>query len=316
MTASGPAIDAVLLIAFGGPEKPEEIRPFLRNVTRGRSIPPARIEEVAHHYERIGGRSPLNALTFRQAEALRARLRAGRIELPVYVGMRNWAPYLHETLAAMAAGGVRRALGVILSAHQTEASWERYQENVVEARACVGPDAPQVRYAPPWFDRPGFVEAMVDRVRDAFSEIPEAARAATPLVFTAHSVPVTMAEASPYVRQVAESSRRVAEGLGHGPWSVAYQSRSGRPEDRWLEPDVGDEIRRLGAAGARRVLVVPIGFVSDHVEVLYDLDVEASAVARAAGVSFHRAQTVTDHPAFIGMLADLVREALEQGSST
>jgi ferrochelatase len=309
-----PALDAVLLIAFGGPEKPEDIRPFLRSVTRGRPIPPSRIEEVARHYERIGGRSPLNDLTFRQGDALRARLRAGGIQLPVYVAMRNWAPYLHETLAAMSGDGIRRALGVILSAHRTEASWERYQANVADARARAGPSAPTVQYAPPWFDRPGFVGAMADRVRDALAEIPEAARAAAPLVFTAHSVPVAMAAASPYVREITESSRLVAGELGHSLWSVAYQSRSGRPEDPWLEPDVGDEIRRLGAAGARHVVVAPIGFVCDHVEVLYDLDVEARAIARTAGVSMHRAQTVSDHPAFIAMLADLVREALEEQS--
>src|SRR5262245_55748359 len=163
--APGAGIDAVLLIAFGGPEKPEDIRPFLATVTRGRPIPPARLEEVAHHYERIGGRSPLNELTFRQADALRARLRADGLPLPVYVGMRNWTPYLHETLAAMAGDGVRRALGLILSAHQTEASWDRYQANVAEARARVGPGAPAVDWGPPWSDRPGFLAAMAERVR-------------------------------------------------------------------------------------------------------------------------------------------------------
>jgi protoporphyrin/coproporphyrin ferrochelatase len=303
-------IDAVLLVAFGGPEKPDDIRPFLANVTRGRPIPVARLEEVAHHYERIGGRSPLNELTFRQADALHARLAAHGVALPVYVGMRNWTPYLDETLAAMAAAGVRTALGLILSAHRTEASWERYQANVDEARARVGPAAPAVRYTPVWFDRPGFVEAVADRVRAAFQPIPIAERPATPLVFTAHSVPVSMAEASPYVAQIAESSRLVAARLGHARWSVAYQSRSGRPQDPWLEPDVGDEIRRLQAGGARHVVVAPIGFVCDHVEVLYDLDVEARGIAETCGIGFHRAVTVTDHPAFIAMLADLVRDSV------
>ncbi|MBI4011953.1 MAG: ferrochelatase [Candidatus Rokubacteria bacterium] len=304
-------IDAVLLIAFGGPEKPEDIRPFLANVTGGRPIPPARLEEVAHHYEVMGGRSPLNELTFRQADALRARLRAEGLRVPVYVGMRNWAPHLHETLAAMAADGIRTALGLILSPHQTEASWERYQANVAEARARAGVSAPAVRYTSGWFDRPGFIEAMADRVRDALAGIPAAERAAAPLVFTAHSVPVPMAETSPYVAQVTESSRLAAARLGHTPhggWSIAYQSRSGRPEDPWLEPAVGDEIRRLAAAGARHVVVAPIGFVCDHVEVLYDLDVEARAIAKGRGLGFHRAATVSDHPAFIDMLADLVRE--------
>ncbi len=303
-------LDAVLLIAFGGPSSAEEIRPFLANVTRGRPIPRERIEEVAHHYERIGGCSPLNELTRRQADALGARLQARGLALRVYIGMRNWAPYLHEALAAMAADGVREALGLILSPHQTEASWERYQQNVAEARARVGPRAPAVRYAPPWYARSGFVEAMADRVRAAVAGVPPATRAATPLLFTAHSVPVAMAEASPYVRQLTESARCVAARVGHARWSVCYQSRSGRPEEPWLEPDVGHEIRRLAAEGARQVVVAPIGFVCDHVEVLYDLDVEAREIAAACGVGFHRATTVADHPAFIAMLAELVRESL------
>jgi ferrochelatase len=301
-------LDAVLLIAFGGPEKPDDIRPFLAGVTRGRAIPSARLEEVAHHYERIGGRSPLNELTFRQAERLRARLAAAGVLLPVYVGMRNWTPYLHETLAAMAADGVRAALGLILSVLETEASRERYQDSVTEARARVGAAAPAVRYAPSWFDRPGFVAAMADRVGAALAAVPAGVRAATPLVFTAHSVPAAMAAASPYVAQLRSASRLVAERVAHGPWSIAYQSRSGRPDDAWLEPDVGDEIRRLARDGARDVVVAPIGFVCDHVEVLYDLDVEARGIALATGVGFHRAATVSDHPAFIAMLADLVRE--------
>jgi ferrochelatase len=308
---AGAPIDAVLLLAFGGPEKPEDIRPFLANVTRGRPIPPARLEEVAHHYEVIGGRSPLTELTHRQAAALRARLRADGVALPVYVGMRNWTPYVHETLGAMAADGVRAALGLILSAHRTEASWERYQDDVVEGRARVGAAAPAVRYAPPWFARAGFVEAMADRIEAAFAEVPAPVRAETPLVFTAHSVPVAMAEGSPYVAQVTESARRVAARLGHADWSIAYQSRSGRPQDPWLEPSVDDTLRRLAAGGARRVVVAPLGFVCDHVEVLYDLDVEARALAGELGLGFHRATTVTDHPAFVAMLAELVREALQ-----
>ncbi|HEV8674948.1 MAG TPA: ferrochelatase [Methylomirabilota bacterium] len=308
-------IDAVLLIAFGGPEKPDDIRPFLAHVTRGRPTPPARLEEVARHYERIGGRSPLNEWTFRQADALRARLRASGVALPIYVGMRHWTPFLDQTLAAMAAGGVGEVLGIILSAHQTEASWARYQAHVVEARARLGPAAPAMRYTPEWHAEPGFIEATADRVAAALEAVPAPARPATPVVFTAHSVPVAMAEASPYVAQVAESARLVAGRLGLARWSVAYQSRSGRPEDPWLEPEVGDEVRRLAAAGARHVVAAPIGFVCDHVEVLYDLDVEVRAIAAACGLGFHRAGTVGDHPAFIGMLADRVRAALDSGGA-
>lgn len=308
----GP-VDAVLLIAFGGPDRPEDIRAFLTHVTRGRRVPAQRLEEVVRHYEAVGGRSPLTALTLRQAEALQAYLRATGRPLPVHVGMRHWTPFLHETLAAMAEAGVRTALGVILSPLQTEASWGRYQAEVAAARARVGGAAPEVRYAPPWSDRPGFVAAVADRVRAALAALPPPARQTTPVVFTAHSVPRAMADASPYVAQFAAAARRVAERLGHARWSVAYQSRSGRPEDPWLEPDVGEEIRRLAAAGATDVVVAPLGFVCDHVEVCYDLDVEARRVAEACGVGFHRAGTVGDHPAFIALLADLVREATHAG---
>jgi protoporphyrin/coproporphyrin ferrochelatase len=300
-------LDAVLLIAFGGPTAPHEIRPFLDVVTRGRRIPAARLEEVAHHYEEMpGGRSPLNELTDAQARALAAVLAAEGSALPVFVGMRNWRPWLRDTLAAMAAQGHRRVLGVILSPLRTEASWERYMADVAQARAAT-PDAPDVVFAPAWFDHPGFVGAAADRCRQAFAQVPAATRAETPLIFTAHSVPVAMAAASPYVADFTTASREVASRLGHGRWSLAYQSRSGSPGEPWLEPDVNDVVRALAREGARHVVVAPIGFVCDHVEVLYDLDVEARATARAAGIALHRAQAVNDHPAFIAALAEVVR---------
>jgi protoporphyrin/coproporphyrin ferrochelatase len=298
--------DSVLLIAFGGPEKPEDIRPFLERVTTGRRIPAERIEEVARHYELIGGRSPLNELTMRQAEGLRRALRRGGVTTPVYVGLRNWHPFLRETLAEMGARGHRRALGIILSSLQVEASWERYVVDVATARGEVGAGAPEVVYAPPWSDHPLFIEAMVARAMDALEQVPSAKRAEALLVFTAHSVPVAMATDSPYARQLEAAARVIAGRLGHGRWQIAYQSRSGRPEDPWLTPDIGDVLRGLPDTDIEDAVAVPIGFVCDHVEVLYDLDVEARAVAAEIGVRFHRAQTANDHPAFIAMLADLV----------
>ena len=302
-------IDSVLLIAFGGPERPEDIRPFLQNVAAGRPIPAERLEDVAHHYEAIGGCSPLNALTRRQADALRAALAAHDAALPVWVGMRNWHPYLHETLAEMKDRGRRRALAVILSSLQTEASWARYVEDVAAAREKVGPDAPEVVFAPPWSDHPRFLDAMAGRARAALEAVDPARRAAARLVFTAHSVPASMAAGSPYTAQLEAAARAIATRLGRAEWTLAYQSRSGSPRDRWLEPDVGDVIRALGRDGVRDVVVVPVGFVCDHVEVLYDLDVEARGVAEAAGVGFHRAAALNDHPDFIAMLADLVGRA-------
>lgn len=303
--------DSVLLIAFGGPEKIQDVRPFLEIVSAGRRIPPERLEEVARHYELIGGRSPLNELTMRQAEGLRRALQRDGVPTPVYVGMRNWHPFLQETLAEMRDEGHRRTLGVILSSFQTEASWERYVADVAVAREKVGAGAPEVSYVPPWSEHPRFVDAMVGRAADALAEVPAPKRGNALLVFTAHSVPVAMASGSPYSRQLEAAALVIAGRLGHARWQVAYQSRSGSPKDPWLEPDICDVIRAAAKVrGIEDVVVAPIGFVCDHVEVLYDLDVEARATASEAGLRFHRAQAANDHPAFIAMLADLVAQGL------
>lgn len=304
------SFDAVLLIAFGGPTKREEIPPFLANVTRGLPIPPARIEEVARHYEEMGGRSPLNDLTFRQADRLRAMLEEAGLALPVYVGMRNWSPYLNETLEHMAKDGVKRAIGVILSAFQCEASWERYQRNVATAREQLGAGAPEVEYLGPWFEHPRFIAAAAGRVALALAEVPAEARSSTPIIFTAHSIPLAMADASPYVLQFTTASGLVARTLDHSRWSVAYQSRSGSPREPWLEPDIKEALRRAALEAVRHVVVSPIGFVSDHVEVLYDLDFEARLRAGQAGIGFHRAAAMNDHPEFMRMLAELVASRL------
>lgn len=298
---------AVLLIAYGGPQRMEDVRPYLANVFRGRPVPVHRVEEVVHHYARFGGRSPLTELTVRQAAALESQLRERDLLLPVHVGMRNWTPYLHEALGRLQRQGVRRVLGVIMAPHQCYASWEQYRDNVEEARRQVGEEAPEVDYLEPWWDRAGFVEAQADRAAEELAALPEEWRRSTPLVFTAHSIPVRMAEESPYVQQVETTARLVAHRLGHDLWRVAFQSRSGDPREPWLEPDVSAVLREVAAAGAHAAVVVPVGFVCDHIEVLYDLDVEARAAAEGSGLVFRRAKTVMDHPAFIGMLADMVQ---------
>jgi protoporphyrin/coproporphyrin ferrochelatase len=303
--------DAVLLIAFGGPEKMEDVRPFLENVTRGRPIPPQRLEEVAHHYELFGGRSPLNDITLRQAKALQTLLAREGCPLPVYVGMRNWRPYLRETLAQMATDGIERALGFILSAQQSEAGWNRYQQDVAEARELVGPPAPTVEYTPGWHNHPLFIEAVADLTRTAFEQIPMEHQGETPLVFTAHSIPTAMPSAPTYVQQIEEGARLVAEKLDQVHWSVAYQSRSGDPRTPWLEPDIGVVLQRLAAEGVRNVVVSPIGFVCAHIEILYDLDTEAKWIASAHGLNMFRVGTVNDHPTFIRMIADVVRKMIE-----
>jgi ferrochelatase len=303
-------VDAVLLIAFGGPTRMEEVRPFLENVLRGRPVPPERIEAVVHHYELIGGCSPLNELTMRQARGLETELRRSGSALPVYVGMRNWTPYLAQTLARMAADGMGHAVGVIMAAQQNDAGWGRYMRDVTEACAQVGRGAPQISFASEWHAHPSFIAAMADQVRSTLERIPASRRLAARLVFTAHSIPVALASESPYVAQVQEAARLVAESVGFSHSAVAYQSRSGSPREPWLEPDICDVVRTLVQDGVSDVVVVPIGFVCDHVEVLYDLDIEAKQVADSLGLGFWRVSTANDHPEFIRMLADVVQRTI------
>ena len=300
-------IDAILLIAFGGPEKMDDVRPFLANVLRGRPVSPARLQEVVRHYELFDGRSPLTAITRRQAQALQVLFAREGSRLPVYVGMRNWHPYIAETLEQMGRDGVKSALGFILSAQQSEAGWARYQTNVEEAGDRVGRLAPRVSFTPGWHNHPLFIQAVADLTQQAFSSIPADRRETTPLVFTAHSVPAAMPSSREYVRQVEEGARLVAERLGHANWSVAYQSRSGPPRVPWLEPDIGAVLKELAARGTRDAVVVPIGFVCDHIEVLYDLDIEAKAIAARNGLHMIRARTVNDHPIFIRMMAEVIQ---------
>ncbi len=301
---------AVILIGFGGPTSLTEIRPFLDRVTAGRPIPRERYEEVVHHYEAIGGRSPFNEITERQAAALREWLAREGVEIPVVVGMRNTPPWLDDALAELALGGVRRALGLVLAAHRCEASFDRYLRNVEEARERIGPAAPVVDYLGEWHANPLFIEAAADRVADAHARLEPAARDRARLIFTAHSIPAAMAAASPYVEQLRDSARLIAERLGRREWTLAFQSRSGSPRDPWLEPDVCDVLRGFMGQAA---VVAPIGFICDHVEVLYDLDVEAARVAREAGVTMVRAGTVGEHPRFVEMIGTLIRERLPGG---
>jgi protoporphyrin/coproporphyrin ferrochelatase len=302
-------LDAVLLIGFGGPKRREEIRPFLDNVLRGRPVPQERYEEVVHHYEVMGGRSPYNEHTMRQADALRARLRRDGIDIPVAVGMRNWDPYIIETMRGLAANRAQRILGFILAAHRCEASWERYQTAIDDARAKIGSDAPHVEYPQPWQTHPKFIEAVAERISEAFARLDQSEAKRTELIFTAHSIPVLMANASGYADQIRQSAAAVASRLGRDSYTLAFQSRSGAPRDPWLEPDISQVVRKLDG---RPALVMPIGFLCDHVEVLYDLDVEAAKTARACGVKMVRAGTVADHPAFIDMIASVVRQHMER----
>jgi ferrochelatase len=307
--------DAVLLISFGGPQGLADIRPFLANVLRGRRIPPERVEEVAHHYELFGGVSPLTAYTERQAEGLRQRLAAAGTPLPVYVGMRNWTPYLADTMAEMSRAGVRHAIGFILAAQASYSSCEQYKENVLDARDVLrtqGLADIQVTYVGGWHTHEKFVAANAEHVREALATLPPVLQARARVIFTAHSIPTEMAARSKYAEQLLDSAREVARAAGIGDWVLVYQSRSGRPQDPWLEPDICDYLRASRDEGLEAAVLCPIGFLCDHVEVLYDLDHEAAQVARDVGLRIARAQAVNDDPRFVDMIADVVSATVER----
>jgi ferrochelatase len=303
--AEARGCDGVLLVGFGGPTRGDEVRPFLDNVLRGRPVPRERYEEVVRHYEAMGGRSPYNELTMRQAAALRALLDA---KIPIEVGMRNWTPYIETALRALAVRGCQRVLAFILAAHRSEASWERYQAAVHDAQTKLGEAAPAIVYPESWHANPMFIRAVAARAREAYAKLDAAERDRAQLIFTAHSIPIAMASASGYAEQLIESSRLVAAELGIESWTLAFQSRSGSPREPWLEPDIADALRKVAG---RAAVVVPIGFLCDHVEVLYDLDIDGARVARESGVRMVRAATVGDHPEFIAMMASIVKAACE-----
>jgi ferrochelatase len=315
--------DAVLIVAFGGPQGRDDVRPFLANVLRGRRVPPARVEEVAHHYELFDGVSPLTALTMKQAELLRTRLQERGMPLPVYVGMRNWHPFLADTLAEMSRAGVRRAVGFLAAAQRSYSSCTQYRENVDAARLTLkerGLADLEIVYVADWHTHPGFIDANADHVCDALDQLAPDVRDRARIVFTAHSIPVSMAERFPYQRQLEETAKGVAARVENQSgrsrdWALVYQSRSGRPEDPWLAPDVCDYLRDERAKGLTAAVLSPIGFLCDHIEVLYDLDVEAATLCREIGLPMVRAKSVNDHPRFADAMADAVMETVTRYSA-
>ena len=319
-----PDYDAFLLVSFGGPEGPGDVLPFLRNVTRGRGIPDERLAEVAAHYDAFGGVSPLNQQCRDLLTAVGKDFAASGLSLPLYWGNRNWDPLLPDTVRAMAADGVRRALAFVTSAYGSYSSCRRYLEDIERARAAAGPGGPKIDKIRHYFNHPGFIGPLADSTLAAIGRLPRAARAGAHLVFTAHSIPLAMAAASGppghrpppgrYVTQLTEAARLVAARVGGHPWRLVYQSRSGPPSQPWLGPDVNDHLAELAAAGAPGAVLVPVGFVSDHVEVLYDLDTEAAATAARLGLPLQRAATPGTDPRFVAMITELVRERLDGGT--
>ena len=307
MTASPDSYDAILLVSFGGPEAPEEVVPFLENVTRGRGIPRERLEQVGEHYFLFGGKSPINDQCRALIDALTPALVEAGIDLPIYWGNRNWHPMLNDTVQQMADDGVTKALAFVTSATSSYSGCRQYRENIIAACEAVD-GAPEIHKIRQFYDHPGFIEPMIDNVAQCLDDLADAR-----LVFTAHSIPMSMADTSDYVAQLTEASRLVAAGVGHDDFDLVWQSRSGPPHIPWLEPDINDHLESLNESGVGSVVVVPIGFISDHMEVMFDLDTEATATAERLGMAMRRASTVgTDHR-FVAGIVELIEERRSDG---
>jgi ferrochelatase len=300
-----PPYDSVLVLSFGGPENESEVIPFLENVLRGKHVPRERMLEVAEHYYHFGGRSPINDQNRQLVAALRDELKRNGPDLPVYWGNRNWHPLVADTLRQMRDEGRRRAVVFATSAFSSYSGCRQYREDL--ARACAEvTGAPSLDKLRIFYNHPGFIEATADRVRDAFMQLDK-----THLLYTAHSVPLAMAAGSDYVRQLNESCRLVSESLNRSDWKLVYQSRSGPPSQPWLGPDIGEALRGIAAeSSSRDVVIAPIGFLSDHMEVLYDLDTEARALCAELGLRMVRAGTVGVHPKIVSMIRELILERM------
>jgi len=311
--------DAILVVSFGGPESREEVIPFLENVLRGRNVPRERMLAVAEHYYHFDGKSPINQQVRELIAALDTKLEQHGPKLPIYWGNRNWHPLLADTLRQMKQDGIQRAIGFVTSAYSSYSGCRQYREDIARAQSEVElsqgePGAPQVDKLRAFFNHPAFIEATVERVGEALRALAADARENVQIVYTAHSVPTSMANTSDYVRQLEEVRRLVSEALGHKSDALVYQSRSGAPGQPWLEPDILDFLRRVKAENlASAVVVAPIGFISDHMEVLYDLDVEARQLCDSLGLPMTRAKTVGVHPKFIGMIRELIVERMNPG---
>jgi ferrochelatase len=298
--------DALLVVSFGGPEGQDDVIPFLQNVLRGSHVPPERVEEVASHYRRFGGVSPINSQVRALITALREELAGSHTDLPIYWGNRNWHPFLSDTIEQMAFDGRHRAIAFITSPYASYSGRGQYLEDIAAARAQVSGRAPVIEELPVFYNHPGFVGPNTDNLRAALEAAGRDARVA----FTGHSIPTAMAGSAEYVAQLTETARLVAEGAGATSWRLVYQSRSGPPKQPWLKPDIGEHLGALAREGAGRVVVAPIGFISDHMEVVYDLDIEAREIAERLGLSFFRARTVGTAPAFVTMIRQLVEQRL------
>ena len=300
--------DALLVVSFGGPEGMDDVIPFLENVLRGRNVPRERMLQVARHYELFGGVSPINQENRELIAALEKELDSNGPRLPIYWGNRNWHPLLPDTIRQMASEGVRNALAFVTSAYSSYSSCRQYLQNIADAQAQVGPTAPKVEKLRAFYNHPLFIEANVDHIRAAWEQLN--APTSAQLVFTAHSIPESMAANCDYAMQLKQTGSRIAQTLNIENWELVYQSRSGSPSQPWLGPDVCDHLNTLRTTGVEEIVVAPIGFVSDHMEVVYDLDVEARKVAEEIGMHLVRAKTAGTHPSFVRMIRELMFERI------
>ncbi|HLA12006.1 MAG TPA: ferrochelatase [Pyrinomonadaceae bacterium] len=305
------SFDALLIVSFGGPEGRDDVIPFLENVLRGRNVPRERLLTVAEHYQRFGGVSPINEQNRRLIRALGKELSEHGPQLKIYWGNRNWHPLLRDTIQQMANDGVRSALAFVTSAYSSYSSCRQYLENIEAARLEVGIAAPRIVKLRPFYNHPLFVEANASNVRAALDLIPRPRQANTMLLFTAHSIPQSMAVNCKYEIQLREIARLISRSLNHLRYALVYQSRSGPPNQSWLEPDVCDELRKIKSQGITDVVIAPVGFVSDHMEIIYDLDTEARRVCDDLGLHMVRAKTVGTDPLFVKMIRELIREQIE-----
>jgi ferrochelatase len=304
------AYDALLVLSFGGPEAVDDVMPFLQNVAEGRSIPRERLEEVAAHYYDFGGVSPLNAQNRALIAALDAHLKETGLDLPIYFGNRNWHPFVTDAIRQMRAEGIKRVLVFITSAFSSYSGCRQYREDVIRACETLGAGVPLFDKLRVFYNHPGFIQPMIEKAQQALAQFPEAARRDVHVVFTAHSIPIGMAQHSDYVAQLEEACRLIAERIGTANYQLVYQSRSGPPHVPWLEPDICDYLTRLHSQQIRHVMLVPIGFISDHMEVMFDLDTEAKQRAADLGMNLIRAETVGTHPMFIDMIRELILERM------
>jgi ferrochelatase len=305
-----PPVDAVLVLSFGGPEHPDDVMPFLRNVTRGRNVPDDRLAEVAEQYAMFGGRSPINEHGWRLVAALETQLVEHGFRLPVYFGNRNWHPLVADTVAAMADDGIKRAAVFVTSAFGSYSGCRQYQEDMADARAGVGPRAPLLEKLRLFYNHPGFIEPMASQLRSSLQTVADIT--STRVVFTAHSIPVSMAQGCDYRHQLEEAAALIADRSGRPSptYDLVYQSRSGPPQVPWLEPDINDHLRAIATSGVEHVVVVPLGFTSDHMEVLFDLDTQAAQTAAELGLGCDRIPTVGVDPTYVAMIVSLIDEVV------